>query len=106
MAEPEQPRERLLTQREALREALIAGEARTARELSAALSMQEREVLQHLEHLERTLLHSAQRLSVEPARCLACGFAFTGRARFSKPGRCPRCKATRITYPRFRIEWD
>lgn len=106
MAEPEQPRERLLTQREALREALVVGEPRTARELSVALSMREREVLEHLEHLERTLQQSAQRLAVEPARCLACGFAFEERARLGKPGRCPRCRATRITHPRFRIVWD
>ena len=99
-------RERGLTHREALREALLSGEPRTARELSVELSMQEREVVDHLEHLTRSLANSAQRLEVQPARCLACGYEFDDRTRLKKPGRCPSCKATRIALPRFRIVYD
>lgn len=100
------PKPRSLTHREALREALLQGEYRTARELSAELSLQEREVYEHLTHLERSLANGAQRLEVEPSRCLACGYAFEDRERLKKPGRCPACRATRIAPPRFRIAYD
>lgn len=102
----DEPKSRSLTHREALREALLTGEFRTARELSAELSLQEREVYQHLEHLELSLANSAQRLELDPSRCLACGYTFDDRARLKKPGRCPACRATRIAPPRFRIAYD
>jgi predicted Zn-ribbon and HTH transcriptional regulator len=106
VAEQPPPKPRALSHREALREALLQGGPRTARELSVELSMQEREVVEHLAHLERSLAHSAQRLEVTPARCLACGYEFRDRQRLSKPGRCPSCKATRISLPRFHISYD
>ena len=46
---------------------------------------------------------SVRRLEIEPARCLACRYAFEDRTRLSKPGRCPVCRATRIALPRFRV---
>jgi transcriptional regulator len=101
-----EPKPHSLTHREALREALLSGGFRTARELSVELSLQEREVYQHLEHLELSLTHGAQRLEVEPSRCLACGYTFEDRVRLKKPGRCPQCRATRIAPPRFRIAYD
>jgi transcriptional regulator len=106
VSEQHPPKAREQTAREALREALLTGEPRTARELSVELSLREREVVDHLAHLERSLAHSAQRLEIEPARCLACGFAFEDRSRLSKPGRCPDCKSTRISLPRFHIAYD
>ena len=102
MPEQPPPRPRTQTAREALREALLQG-ARTARELSVELSMQEREVLDHLGHLELSLARHGERLEVEPARCLQCRYEFADRMRLGKPGRCPRCKATRITVPRFQV---
>ena len=103
--EPPAPKPRGETHRRALHDALL-GEPRTARELSVALSLRERDVLSHLEHLDRSLDHTGERLEIEPARCLACGFAFDERARLTKPGRCPRCRATRIALPRFSIVPD
>lgn len=96
------PKERTETHREALRGALRQGPL-TVRELSAAVSLRERDVLSHLEHLDRSLDHTGERLDVEPARCLGCGFLFDERSRLTKPGRCPRCRATRIALPRFVI---
>jgi predicted Zn-ribbon and HTH transcriptional regulator len=43
------------------------------------------------------------RLQVLPAECLACGFIFRDRKRFTRPGTCPQCRATRIDPPAFRI---
>ncbi|HEX7184822.1 MAG TPA: hypothetical protein VF756_23550 [Thermoanaerobaculia bacterium] len=58
-----------------------------------------------LRHLERSLRRGKERLRVDPARCLACGFVFEDRAprRFQAPGRCPRCRSERIAEPRFRV---
>lgn len=90
------------TAREALYAALLGG-SRTARELSAALSLRERDVLEHLTHLERTLASYGERLEVVAARCLACGYEFGDRTRLTKPGRCPQCRSTRIAVPTFCI---
>lgn len=99
------PPEHRQTVRDALYFALREG-PRTIRELSAEVGAREKDLLDHLSHLERSLGRTGQHLSVEPSRCLACGFTFEGRSRLSKPGRCPACKATRITLPRFAVVAD
>ena len=91
------------TVRERLVEALRAGPA-TAKDLSRAVGASERDVLRHLEHVERTLRGRGARLRVEPSECLDCGFAFAKRERLARPGHCPRCKATRISLPRFSVD--
>src|SRR3954452_4329259 len=95
--------ERTVTVREAIREELLRGAA-TARELSERVSIREKDVAEHLEHLEKSLRARGERLIVEPASCIACGFAFARRARLSRPGSCPDCGSTRIDPPSFRIE--
>jgi predicted Zn-ribbon and HTH transcriptional regulator len=89
--------------RAALRRALAEGPA-TARELSAAIGIREKDVAEHLEHLSHTLARGGTRLVVEAASCIACGYRFTDRARLTRPGACPRCRSTRIDPPVFRIE--
>ena len=88
--------------RESLQRALRDGPA-TLQELSGTVSVAEKQLLDHLEHLARSLERQGQRLIVEPSRCLACGFVFDSRKRLAKPGRCPECKSTRISQPRFSI---
>lgn len=95
------PREE--TVREAIRAALRAGAA-TARDLSAEVGIREKDVAEHLAHLARSLPHRGERLVVEPATCIACGYAFRTRERLSRPGACPRCRSTRIDPPSFRVE--
>jgi predicted Zn-ribbon and HTH transcriptional regulator len=97
------PTERQATIRAALREALRAG-PRTARELSGAVGVPEKQVAAHLEHLARSLKASGERLRVEPARCQDCGFTFRKRDRLSRPSRCPVCRSERLDAPRFAIE--
>jgi predicted Zn-ribbon and HTH transcriptional regulator len=97
------PPARAETVREALRRALREAPA-TARELSAAVGVRERDVPEHLAHLGRSLERRGERLVVEPAACLACGHAFRDRARLTRPGACPACRSTRIDPPVFRIE--
>jgi predicted Zn-ribbon and HTH transcriptional regulator len=95
------PAPRAATIRDALREAL-RGRPLTARELSAAVGIPEKQVAEHLEHLRRSLAAVGGELVVEPARCLRCEYEFGGRQRASKPSRCPECKGERIEPPRFR----
>jgi transcriptional regulator len=94
------PREDTETARARLAAALHDGPA-TVRELSERTHLSEKEVLQHLEHVARSLAARGQTLEIEAARCLACGFVFEERARLSKPGRCPACKGTRVSRPRY-----
>ena len=80
--------------------ALLSREGLTAREISEQVGIPEKEVLEHLEHI-RIALHGG--LVVEPALCMACGFAFRKRERLKGPGRCPVCKNEHIAEPRFSI---
>lgn len=91
------------TVRGTLRRALREGPA-TARELSAAVGIRERDVADHLAHLARSLPHAGERLVVEAACCVACGYRFSERQRLRRPGACPSCRSTRIDPPVFRIE--
>jgi len=88
-------------------EAALAGapeQGLTARELSAAVGIPEKDVAEHLVHLEKSLNALGGRLEVLPAECLACGFVFKDRHRFTAPGSCPKCKSERIAPPAFHIE--
>jgi predicted Zn-ribbon and HTH transcriptional regulator len=91
------------TVRQDLAQALRAGLA-TARDLSKAVGVSEREVLEHLPHLARSLRARGERLRVEPARCLDCDFEFTRRDKPARPSHCARCRGTRLSLPRFGIE--
>jgi predicted Zn-ribbon and HTH transcriptional regulator len=97
------PAERSATIPSLIREALLAG-PRTARELSRELRVSEREVLRHLEHLERSLKEDGAKLAVEPPECLACGFVFRKRERLDRPSRCPVCRSERLSSARFSVE--
>lgn len=97
-----QPRERHATLRHSIAAALREN-ALTARELSVLCSLRERDVAPHLEHLERSLAATGERLVSEPARCSRCDFRFEERRRASRPSRCPECKSERIVAPVFRI---
>jgi predicted Zn-ribbon and HTH transcriptional regulator len=99
------PPPRGTTVRGALEAALAAApeQGLTARELSAAVGIPEKDVAEHLVHLEKSLKALGGRLEVLPAECLACGFVFRDRKRFTRPGACPECRATRIDPPAFRL---
>jgi len=83
--------------------ALLKAEECGVRDISQALHISEKEVADHLTHIRRSLSAGHQALAIRPAECLSCGFVFKDRRRFSRPGRCPRCRQTRISMPRFSI---
>lgn len=96
------PPVRVATWRDALYRVLREG-PQTIRELSILIGAPQKELLDHLAHLERSLAHTEEQLRVDPAYCLACRFEFEERKRLAKPGRCPACKSTRIALPRFSL---
>ncbi|MDH3327907.1 MAG: transcriptional regulator [Desulfobulbaceae bacterium] len=82
---------------------LLSEEELNAREISQALSIMEREVYAHLEHIERTLARLGKKLVVTPYSCLKCGYIFENRKRWSRPGRCPICRQSHISMAGYRI---
>lgn len=83
--------------------ALLEADELSAKDLSRNLGIREKEVHAHLVHIERSVGAQGKKILIRPSRCLGCGYLFRNRRRFSRPGRCPRCKATRIEAPLFRI---
>jgi hypothetical protein len=94
--------ERSTTPRAAIREAL-RGRPLSVRQISERAGVREKDVAEHLEHLARSLRRTGDRLVVEPAKCLACGFVFEERKRLGTPGSCPECRSERIAPPEFAI---
>jgi predicted Zn-ribbon and HTH transcriptional regulator len=99
---PGRPQDRSQTPRQALAEALRAGPA-TARDLSRIVGISEHDVTAHLVHLARSLRARGQRLVIEPARCLDCGFVYARREKPARPSHCAECRGTRLTLPEFSI---
>ncbi|GMR04623.1 MAG: hypothetical protein BMS9Abin23_0524 [Thermodesulfobacteriota bacterium] len=77
----------------------------TAKEISKAVSIREKEVLEHLPHVAKSL-HRPRRFVVEPSGCLHCGFVFKKRGRLTTPGRCPVCRSEEISETKYGIFTD
>jgi predicted Zn-ribbon and HTH transcriptional regulator len=87
------PREHQETHRQAIKRVLGDNEPRTLRDLSQEIGLSERDVAHHLQALDRVRGF----LTWHPARCLGCGFEFTGRRKARKPSRCPECRSQRLS---------
>lgn len=83
---------------------LLSDKEMSARELSQTIRIREKEVYEHLPHIARSLAAQKRKLVVLPFQCLACGYVFEERRRFTRPGRCPRCKKARLEWPLYRIK--
>jgi len=75
----------------------------SVRDLSQDLSISEKELWGHLEHILRTVHHRGERLVITPAKCRECGFTFRKRSRLKKPGRCPVCRSESLDDPLYAI---
>jgi predicted Zn-ribbon and HTH transcriptional regulator len=76
----------------------------SARVISQSLRISEKEVYDHLAHIARSVTSQKKRLVVTPSQCEDCGYTFADRRRFTKPGRCPRCKGEHLSEPKYRID--
>jgi predicted Zn-ribbon and HTH transcriptional regulator len=92
----------MMTIRQALKQ-LLQEQPYSALELSQRLSIPEKEVYGHLQHLARAP-GQGLRFRLIPAVCRACGFTFSKRERLTIPSRCPVCRQQSIKRPRFALE--
>jgi len=76
----------------------------SARDVSAAVGIPERDVCGHLEHIRKTIASSGRHLVMVPAECKKCGFVFSKREKLRRPGKCPLCRGESISEPHFVIE--
>ena len=83
--------------------ALLQKDELTALEISALVGRREKEVVEHLEHIRRSLKGQGLRLVVQASHCQQCGYLFKERQRLSRPGRCPGCKGSHLSQPVFTI---
>ncbi len=102
-AEAHEPPERFETTRHYI-SALLEEGTYTSKELSSIVKIPERDICDHLEHLQRSLSKGDRRLTVICASCKHCGFVFKKRDRLTKPGKCPSCRSIHIQPPVFHIE--
>jgi len=90
----------MLTLRKKIAE-VLEEECLDSLEISKLFGIREREVVDHLQHIAKSI--HPKRLTAEPASCRQCGFSFKKRTRLNTPGRCPVCKSEHISPPRFKI---
>ena len=101
--EPVVAREMYETIRHAIMAELAQGVC-SARDISSAVGISEREVSVHLEHIRKSIALSEKHLTIIPAECKKCGFVFAKREKLKRPGKCPVCKGESIREPLFEIE--
>jgi predicted Zn-ribbon and HTH transcriptional regulator len=92
--------------RETIRQNIVSileGKAISAKDISADVKVSEKEVYEHLEHIQRTMNKRERTLIITPAECKKCGFVFRKRDRLTKPGKCPVCKSQLIQDPLFSV---
>jgi transcriptional regulator len=77
----------------------------TAKELSQAVGIREKEVYEHLAHISRSKLPEGKFI-VQPSVCRKCGFVFKKRDRLTPPSRCFLCRGESITPPRFMVRTE
>ncbi|NIS59472.1 MAG: transcriptional regulator [Proteobacteria bacterium] len=82
---------------------LLNKEEMSARDLSQAMGIREKEVYEHLSHIARSVAAQRKKLNIRPFRCLGCGYVFQDRKRFTRPSRCPRCKRSHIQEATYRV---
>ena len=82
---------------------LLCEEEMSAREISRATGIREKEVYEHLFHIARSAAGQGKKLIVGPFSCLSCGYIFQDRKRLNRPSRCPQCKGSHMEEPMYRI---
>ncbi len=101
--EPSVPVERKETVRQKII-SLLEGKNLSAKEISADVMASEREVYEHLEHVQRTINKKEHNFIIIPAECQKCGFVFRKREKLKKPSKCPVCRSELIQEPLFSVK--
>lgn len=83
--------------------ALLRSSQATPSDLATTLAVAPPTVLDHVEHVARSLESTDEQLLVAPPTCRDCGFdGFDDPV--NVPSRCPECKSESITEPTFTVE--
>lgn len=82
---------------------VLEGRILSARDISSEVRISEKEVYEHLSHIQKTISKSDRTLTITPAECKKCGFVFKKRERLNKPGKCPICHGEAIKESLFSI---
>jgi predicted Zn-ribbon and HTH transcriptional regulator len=84
--------------------AILREDDQGIRDLSQLLGRREKEIIDHLPHIKRSIKTQEGKFITTPASCMHCGYEFIKRNRLSSPGKCPFCKSSHIQDPLFRIK--
>jgi len=76
---------------------------RTISSIAHELKLTREDVEDHVKHLLKTAKAEDQAVNVEPARCRSCSYVFD-ETKLTKPGKCPKCKGTRLYEPLIQIK--
>ena len=82
----------------------IERETLSAKDISGIVRISEKEVYEHLHHIQISINKKERSLVVTPAECRKCGFSFKKREKLRKPGKCPSCRSELIRAPLFLIK--
>jgi hypothetical protein len=96
------PREESVTIRRSIMK-LLEHHTLSAKEISMAVRIPEKEVISHLEHIRTSTHNNDRHLLITPAVCKKCGFTFKKRERLTRPGKCPVCNNEQIAEPLYGI---
>ena len=83
---------------------ILVDQTLSAKDISGEVHIPEKDVYDHLEHIECSTHKTGHHLTIIPAECLKCGFVFKKRERLKKPGRCPVCRGEQIQEPLFSVK--
>jgi len=82
---------------------VLSAEPRSVSRLARELRLPRADVEDALRHMLRSARAAGHRIVVVPARCRSCGFTFD-EDKLTKPGKCPRCRASRIFEPQISLD--
>jgi predicted Zn-ribbon and HTH transcriptional regulator len=74
---------------------LLSVEPQSVSRIAREMGLSRGDVEDDLRHLIRSARAAGHAVIILPARCRTCDFIFS-EEKLSKPGRCPRCKGSRI----------
>ncbi len=82
---------------------ILLGNPMTVTQIARLVDESPSRVADDLSHLLRSLKHTEYKAVIEPARCRACSFEFSGE-KLTKPSKCPECHSTWVLESRIGIE--
>jgi hypothetical protein len=82
---------------------MLSAQPRSVSSIAREIGLDRGDVEDHLRHTIRSARAAGHRVVVEPAKCRQCGFTF-GVEKLVKPGKCPKCRGSRLYEAQIRIE--